>query len=318
MRVDSRAPLITAVPVSGAALRSLAAAQPARYPGVLRQRRERPAGALQHAGLRTRAPRCFATRDGQSERAASRPRRRRIPRQPRSVVSQRSEHRRRPAARRSRCRSSAAGSSTSATKSRRKSSRACNCRRRTRRTPRSRCASRTSPSTTCAHGPRVRGLASMAMPPRMRELIARSRGRPQRRQPIDARATDARGARRRAAGAVPRARSRRAGIHRRGRHLPGESLAPLAPQASRPRTTRRQVYDALRRANPAPFAASVQLQGMVDLLVVARAAAAHHGSRDFDAAHRRHARAPRLAPSRTGATPPSSSRIPRSAPNTSC
>ena len=58
--------------------------------------------------------------------------------------------------------------------------------------------------------------------------------------------------------------------------------------------------------------------GWIDLLVVARAAAAHHGPRDFDAADRRHARRAGDRPSRTGAIPPSSWRIRRNAPSTSC
>ena len=57
---------------------------------------------------------------------------------------------------------------------------------------------------------------------------------------------------RRAAGAASRARAAREGIHPRGRHLSGESVAAVADRAGRGRSTRAALYDsALRRQSGA-------------------------------------------------------------------
>ena len=120
----ARAPLITAV--AGSRRERCARSRP-RMPralsGVLRQRRARAAGALQHAGRRARAPRCGATRDGRSERAGHDARRTAAFSTTSSLVA-RANASAAGRATASRCRSSAAGSCISVTKSPPKSSRA--------------------------------------------------------------------------------------------------------------------------------------------------------------------------------------------------
>ncbi len=221
-----------------------------------------------------------------------------------------------PARSESRCRSSAAGSSIWVTRSRRKSNRTCSCRWPTRRTRRSRCASRTSSFTI---SPPTRVLCGFGKW-RCRSARAAHRGSaagrsasvrspcPCRRSPHSRKSP--RSCFSRAFG-PPRNTSPPGTSTRQTSRGAGGSVCAIARR-------RRHVYAALRRANPAPFAASVQLNGMSHPVFVARTADAHHGPATFrrgPSPARARARGPQ---NRIGTIPPSWWRTPRSAPNTSC
>ena len=59
-----------------------------------------------------------------------------------------------------------------------------------------------------------------------------------------------------------RAGDSREGVHPRGRHLSGQSLAALAHRRWRRSSSAAALYDILCAANPAPFAALAQWQGV--------------------------------------------------------
>ena len=255
-----------------------------------------------------RAPRCFATRR-ETERTGITPRRRRISRQSRAWYRRERSHR----CARSRCRSSAAGSSTSATRWRRKSNRACNCRRRTRRTPRSRCASRTSSSTI---SPPTRSLQSRntAMPTHTRGSS------PICGRPIGIRSTHA----------LPAlasldeepaelflARVRAAQEHIAAGDIYQANLSRRWRLRLRDRAEAAQVYNALAPRQPG----TIRRQRAAERLASSRrlpsgcCASGIARFRRGPSPARAHARA---RPSRIGAIPPNWWRTPRSAPNTSC
>ena len=203
MRVEARAPLITAVPVSGAALRALAAAHPARYPGVLRQRRA--AARWRCTACWPATPRAALCRDADGRLGATGIGNRagRISRQPRSagIAARRTADARQPdegaavsrrLVRLPRLRNGGGNRAAPAAAD-----------SATRRTPHSRCASRTSPCTISTTGQRLRGVARRRCSRACEACRATSQEVDDSAGGIDARPPALAASRRRAARTVP-------------------------------------------------------------------------------------------------------------------
>ena len=107
-------------------------------------------------------------------------------------------------------------------------------------------------------------------------------------------------------------------VHRRRRHLSGESVARLARDAACRGCSRTHVYHRLRETNPGPFSGCRAAGRYRRHQFVARAPGARCATAAFDASDRRHAAARRRSSRRISRSPASCMRIRRSGRSTSC